>query len=139
MIKYNEEYQVYVSDEGRIFNKEMKEYKLQTTKDGYLKLHTHRDGKCIDKSVHRIVYETFNEEIPEGLQVDHVNNVRNDNRLENLQLLTSQANNYKRPSNKTDFGIKYLEHYGHSRKENPKQYKREFIWYRRHNNTCRWE
>lgn len=136
MIIWNNEYQVFVSDDGRIFNKEMKEYKLQHNK-GYLQLHTSRNGKCLDKSVHRLVWETFNGEIPEGLQIDHKNSVRDDNRLENLQLLT-QLENVRKACLKSEFGLKYLEHYGYSRKENPTQYKRELMWFRRHN-KCRWE
>jgi len=46
--------------------------------------------------VHRLVWMKFRGEIPEHLEIDHINDIRSDNRLENLQLLTHQANTAKR-------------------------------------------
>lgn len=39
----------------------------------------------------------------------------------------------------SDFGKKYLAHFGYSISENTKQYNTELCWYRRHNKKCRWE
>ena len=41
---------------------------------------------------HRFVYEVFNGKIPPNLEIDHVNNLKTDNRIKNLQLLTRQQN-----------------------------------------------
>ncbi len=46
--------------------------------------------------VHRFIYECFNGLIPQGLQIDHINNNTQDNRLQNLQLLTPSENCKKR-------------------------------------------
>jgi hypothetical protein len=35
-------------------------------------------------------------EIPDGIQIDHINNVVGDNRIENLRLATSKQNNMNR-------------------------------------------
>jgi len=43
-------------------------------------------------SVHRVVWEYFNGPIPEGMQVDHKNGIKHDNRLENLRLVTPRQN-----------------------------------------------
>ena len=43
-------------------------------------------------SVHRFVYECFSGIIPDGKVIDHVNNIKDDNRLCNLQLMTHQEN-----------------------------------------------
>ena len=41
---------------------------------------------------HRFVYEVFKETIPPHLEIDHINNVKTDNRIKNLQLLTHKQN-----------------------------------------------
>ena len=42
--------------------------------------------------VHRLVWEAFNGSISEGLQVNHINEVKTDNRLSNLNLMTPKEN-----------------------------------------------
>ena len=41
---------------------------------------------------HRFVYEVFKGPIPRCFEIDHLNGVRNDNRIKNLQLLTHKQN-----------------------------------------------
>jgi hypothetical protein len=48
------------------------------------------DKKCV--SWHRVVYEYFKGKIPNAMHVDHINNDPNDNRIENLQLLSHRSN-----------------------------------------------
>lgn len=43
--------------------------------------------------VHRLVYTAFCGEIPSGLYINHKNELKTDNRLENLELVTCQQNN----------------------------------------------
>jgi len=42
--------------------------------------------------VHRIIYELLVRSIPEGYDIDHINNIRDDNRIENLRIATRQEN-----------------------------------------------
>lgn len=42
--------------------------------------------------VHRIIWEMHNGPIPEGMEIDHINQVRTDNRIENLRLVSHQGN-----------------------------------------------
>ena len=42
--------------------------------------------------VHRLVWSAFNGQIPEDLQVNHINEVKTDNRLSNLNLMTCKEN-----------------------------------------------
>lgn len=42
--------------------------------------------------VHRLVWEVFNGQIPENMQVNHINEIKIDNRLENLNLMTPKEN-----------------------------------------------
>lgn len=59
------------------------------------------DGKIY--RAHRIIWEMFNGPIPEGMQIDHVNHIRCDNRLVNLGLVTHKENgrNVSRQKNNT--------------------------------------
>ena len=53
-------------------------------------------GKKIGKSIsyfqHKFVYEVFKGAIPKCLEIDHVNNIKTDNRIKNLQLLSHKQN-----------------------------------------------
>ena len=44
---------------------------------------------------HRFVYEVFRGPIPRCFEIDHQNNIRSDNRIKNLQLLTHKQNTEK--------------------------------------------
>lgn len=59
---------------------------------GYYKVPLYKNSKVKKYSVHRLVYEAFNGQIPEGLQVNHINEIKTDNRLENLNLMTCKEN-----------------------------------------------
>ena len=64
---------------------------------GYLQCMVRRHGQSGQKryQVNRFVYECFNGIVPIGLEIDHINNIRDDNRLCNLHLLTPQQNRKK--------------------------------------------
>ena len=46
--------------------------------------------------VHRLMYETFIGEIPRNMTINHINCIRTDNRLENLELVSHRENCNKR-------------------------------------------
>lgn len=46
--------------------------------------------------VHRLIWEYKYGPIPEGMQIDHINGVRNDNRIGNLRLATRLQNSQNR-------------------------------------------
>ncbi len=43
-------------------------------------------------NAHRLVWEAFNGPIPDGLEINHRNGVKDDNRLENLEVVTASQN-----------------------------------------------
>ena len=53
---------------------------------------------------HRFVYEVFKGKIPPNLEIDHRNNIKTDNRIKNLQLLTHKQN-VEKSQNKTIISI----------------------------------
>ena len=60
---------------------------------GYCQIGLCRGGKQKHLMVHRLVYESFVGPIPAGMQIDHINTIRDDNRLSNLRVVTPKENN----------------------------------------------
>lgn len=149
-MKYNEKYDRWFTKSGLVYRYSKSQDKLvlckQSSDGGY--------KRCCDSNrkmflVHRAVYETFIGEIPEDCEIDHINTKRDDNRLENLRAVTHKENtrnpltkkhtSESRIKNSTsEFGKKYIKHFGYSYSENPKQYFRERMWFKKHG-KCRWE
>lgn len=78
-----------ISDTGQVKKKKGKGYKVLAISDsGYKILST--DNKTY--YVHRLVWETYNGEIPEGMWINHINGVKTDNSLDNLELVTPKEN-----------------------------------------------
>lgn len=59
---------------------------------GYLRVKLCDYGKERKWMVHRLVAMAFMPDFDESLQVNHINGIRNDNRLENLECCTSSEN-----------------------------------------------
>lgn len=52
--------------------------------------HTRYNGTTI--YMHRLIWEHVNGVIPDGMEIDHINGVRDDNRITNLRLVTRSQN-----------------------------------------------
>ena len=69
-----------------------KKMKLYTDKDGYKYVILKNQGKRHKRFVHRIVLSCFVENEFNKPQVNHINGIRSDNRLENLEWVTAKEN-----------------------------------------------
>lgn len=60
---------------------------------GYKTIHLWKDRvRERTKTIHRIVWEAFNGEIPEGMQINHIDENKENNCLWNLNLMTAKEN-----------------------------------------------
>lgn len=58
----------------------------------YLLVNCRIDGKSKVQKVHRLVARAFIGEIPHGHQINHINGIKSDNRLENIEICTPSEN-----------------------------------------------
>ncbi len=75
---------------------------------GYYTVFLCKDGKNKRIKVHQLVTMSFLNHLPDKTQeivVDHINNIKTDNRLENLQLISHRENSSKDRKRKFDTGV----------------------------------
>lgn len=65
---------------------------LPKNKNGYVKAPLSKDGKTYHKLAHRIVAEAFLDNPNNKPQVNHINGIKHDNRIENLEWSTCSEN-----------------------------------------------
>lgn len=78
------------SDKGNIRN--AKKGNILKPNGRYLQVILCRNSVKKHELVHRLVWSAFNGPIPSGMQVNHINEDKHDNRLENLNMMTSKEN-----------------------------------------------
>jgi len=99
---YGYEDQYYVSSTGIVksiarvdslgkFRKE-RILKPGITQDGYLRVCFFKNGKATHPLIHRVVFESFKHPIPADKEINHLNGVRDDNFLTNLECVTHSEN-----------------------------------------------
>lgn len=150
-MKYNVKYKRYVSSNGLVYRKDKNgilHICAQFSNHGYMRVTCAKHNKVC---VHRLVYETFKGEIPEGMRIDHINNKRDDNRIENLRIFTPKENSahrketYKEPKHVSEkrakklygkmyseFGERFYKCYGIHRKDDIMLYTKEHCYFRKY-------
>ena len=66
--------------------------KRYITKAGYVQFGGYTNGERLE---HRVVWSNHHGKIPKGMQIHHLNGNKQDNRIENLSLLTDAQNKQK--------------------------------------------
>ena len=87
----------YNPETGKIYGVRGKEITAKTIK-GYIVIKLKFNGKYIDLKAHQLAWYYVNKEIVEAL--DHINGVKDDNRICNLRSVTHQENQFNRTTAK---------------------------------------
>ena len=85
--------------DGHLFwKKQQTSRALKGSKVGCIGTQGYRQTRYKGKNyrVHRLIWEYFNDRLPLGLEIDHINGVRDDNRIANLRPTTCQENHFNR-------------------------------------------
>ena len=150
-MKYNVKYDLFVDVNGNIYwrdqygNINLKKQRIDN--HGYMFITRGQLKKRI--RVHRIVAETFIPNPDNKPEVDHINRIRNDNRVENLRWATRLENAQNRGSKKSgyahkkhkkhiftephsEFGRLFFKTFGIMRADDPKLYARMRARYQYH-------
>lgn len=96
------------SNMGRIASIRFNDFKIMSlvrSTVGYLQVGFRVNNIVKRKSVHLLIAETFLEKCKDCTEVDHMNNIKSDNRIENLQWITRSQNiknNYLRNPDLTE-------------------------------------
>ena len=99
-VKDNDNYQV--SNYGRVRNV-IRSSRILTPSNngnGYLRVDLYRNGTRQKHFVHRLVAKAFLPNTKDLPEVNHIDHIRTNNALDNLEWVTSSENHYKRYSHK---------------------------------------
>ena len=89
-----------IVNRGKVHRRKASTCNVHKDENGYMFVRLSVKGNVKNYYVHRLVAEAWHGECPEGLEVDHINRVRDDNRPENLRYVTRAENNANRDLSK---------------------------------------
>lgn len=84
-------YRLYM--DGRVWSYRTKRFLIKNVdRNGYFRYTLARNGKVKNQALHRWLYLTFVGEIPKTHQINHKDGVKQNNELDNLELVTCKEN-----------------------------------------------
>lgn len=105
----------YDTESGKLFNKKKFDdgiskpigYGNAASKERYVIVCARINGKNVQFYAHRVAWIVANGDIPDGMQIDHINGSQDDNRLCNLRCVTGTQNaqNLRGPRKTSRSGI----------------------------------
>jgi hypothetical protein len=84
-----------ISQDGDILsisNSKVTKMKIKTDKHGYYMVMLSSNNNIKNEFIHRLLYETFVGEIPNGILIDHIDRNQKNNKINNLRLATKSQN-----------------------------------------------
>ena len=84
----------YEYSNGDLYRKNHMISSYNGVKAGYVDLRGYVRTKLFSKMTfaHRVIWEMHNGEVPDGMEIDHINGVKHDNRIENLRCVDRWIN-----------------------------------------------
>lgn len=102
------EREVKRSDNKRGFYKE-RILKPAKNNKGYYIIKIHKNSKPSTFKIHRLVYQAFGKENLNGFEINHLDGVKTNNNINNLERCTSKENTYHALTNGLKGGVKLTE------------------------------
>ena len=101
-----------IHSSGKVLIKKEKTLKPNISTGGYLRVSLSKKGKVKYKKIHQLVAIAFLRHNPCGMKlvVDHINTIKTDNRLDNLQVITQRENSSKDKKGSSKYtGVRYVK------------------------------
>lgn len=160
-MKFNEMYERYLDSDYNVyrfdkFTEKLVPCKISKNGSGYLWTSVRVNGQTKTISLHRLIWETFNGLVPDNFEIDHIDTNKLNNNITNLRLTSRTQNMHNQitycrlfaknnPSRseshrvpRSEFGIKFKEHFGINHYQNKKLYCKEYHHYKKVG-KCSWE
>lgn len=83
-----------INEQGEVFNITVSPPRILSpyNSQGYLSLRLRRDRRSYNKLIHRLLAEVYLPNWDPRLQVNHINGIKSDNSLSNLEMCTAREN-----------------------------------------------